>query len=142
MPDFTTRTASWENDKSALMQVRHVVFVEGQNVPASLESDDYDSTSWYVIAELPDRTPIGCARLQRNGKVTRIAVLDEYRRHGIARQMLSDIITLAENHGLTALYLHAQITAIGLYEQFGFVQCGAQFEEAGIQHIKMTRSST
>ncbi len=123
------------------MQIRRVVFVEGQNVPASLESDDYDSDSWYVLAELTNGTPIGCARLQPNGKVTRIAVLDEFRRQGIAGQMLRDIITLAESNNMNTLYLHAQISAIGLYEQFDFVQSGDQFEEAGIQHVKMTRSS-
>ncbi len=141
MPDFSTRTANWDDDKAALMQIRRVVFVEGQNVPASLESDDYDSDSWYVLAELTNGTPIGCARLQPNGKVTRIAVLDEFRRQGIARQMLRDIITLAESNNMNTLYLHAQISAIGLYEQFDFVQSGDQFEEAGIQHVKMTRSS-
>lgn len=141
MPEFNTRTASWDDDSTDLMQVRHIVFVEGQNVPASIESDDFDKVSWYVLAELADGKPIGCARLQPNGKVTRIAVLQEYRRLGIARQMLRDIIDIADSQNIDSLYLHAQITAIGLYEQFGFVQCGEQFEEAGIQHIRMTRTS-
>ena len=121
------------------MHVRHRVFVEGQNVPATLESDDYDSLSLYILAELHNGTPVGCARLQPNGKVTRIAVLSEYRRLGIARQMLHDIIKYAESQNIMPLYLHAQIGAIGLYEQFDFTQSGERFEEAGIQHIKMTR---
>lgn len=141
MRDFNTRIASWNEDKAAIMHVRHTVFVEGQNVPQSLETDDFDQISWYVLAESPDGAPIGCARLQPNGKVTRIAVLSQYRRRGIARQMLADIIKIANNHHVKSLYLHAQITAIELYKQFGFIESGEPFEEAGIQHIKMQWSS-
>ena len=139
MAEFTIRSASWEADKNALMHVREVVFVQGQNVPSSLESDDYDPVSSYVLAESTDSTPIGCARLQPDGKVTRIAVLNDWRRRGIARQMLSKVIETADEQGITLLYLHAQLAAIQLYEEFGFVQSGEQFEEAGIQHIKMIR---
>ncbi len=141
MQDFTTRNASWNEDKAAIAHVRHIVFVEGQNVPSSIESDEFDQSSWYVLAESAAGAPIGCARLQPNSKVTRIAVLNEYRRQGIARQMLADVIKIANRQQMTSLYLHAQITAIDLYKQFGFVQSGEQFEEAGIQHIKMTWSS-
>jgi len=137
--EFTTRAATWTDDKSALMHVRNIVFVEGQNVPKSLESDEFDSVSRYILAEDSGGNPIGCARLQPTGKVGRIAVLDEYRRHGIARKMLADIIECATREKIHPLYLHAQITAVDLYKQFGFVQDGDQFEEAGIQHIKMTR---
>ncbi len=137
---FTTRPASWNKDKHALMQVRHAVFIEEQRVPASLESDDFDPISLYILAESLKALPIGCARLQPNGKVTRIAVLREYRRLGIAQQMLSDIITIAESKNLSSLYLHAQLEAVDLYKKFGFAQDGEQFEEAGIQHIKMVRS--
>ena len=48
MQDFTTRNASWNEDKAAIAHVRHIVFVEGQNVPSSIESDEFDQSSWYV----------------------------------------------------------------------------------------------
>ena len=35
------------------------------------------------------------------------------------------------------VYLHAQLSAMGLYARFGFEKAGDQFEEAGIQHFKM-----
>ena len=140
MAEVIIKPASWDADKAALMSVREEVFVKGQNVPASLESDDFDPVSFYVLAESTEGTPIACARLQPNGKVTRIAVLNSWRRRGIARQMLGEIIKIASNQGIKSLYLHAQLGAVTLYEEFGFVQGGEQFEEAGIQHIKMTRS--
>ena len=141
MAEVIIKSASWDADKAALMSVREEVFVKGQNVPASLESDDFDPVSFYVLAESNEGVPIGCARLQPNGKVTRIAVLSSWRRCGIARQMLGKVIKIAGDQGIESLYLHAQLAAVSLYEEFGFTQCGEQFEEAGIQHIKMTRSA-
>ena len=141
MAEVIIKPASWDADKAALMSVREEVFVKGQNVPASLESDDFDPVSFYVLAESNEGVPIGCARLQPNGKVTRIAVLSSWRRCGIARQMLGKVIKIAGDQGIESLYLHAQLAAVSLYEEFGFTQCGEQFEEAGIQHIKMTRSA-
>ncbi len=141
MAEVIIKSASWDADKTALMSVREEVFVKGQNVPASLESDDFDPVSFYVLAESNEGVPIGCARLQPNGKVTRIAVLSSWRRCGIARQMLGKVIKIAGDQGIESLYLHAQLAAVSLYEEFGFTQCGEQFEEAGIQHIKMTRSA-
>ena len=140
MAEFIIKSASWKADKAALMQVRETVFVHEQKVPSSLESDDFDPLSYYVLAESAEGVPVGCARLQPNGKLTRIAVLSDWRRCGIARQMLGKIIEIATDQDITTLYLHAQLTAIGLYEEFGFVQSGEQFEEAGIQHIKMIKN--
>lgn len=137
--NFTVRTASWEQDKQQLMLVRHQVFVQEQQVPIELESDSYDQSSWYVLAETSNAEPVACARLQKNGKVTRIAVLKNWRRQGIARSMLGRLIEIAVQHRVETLYLHAQLSAISLYLEFGFTQTGEQFEEAGITHIKMTR---
>ena len=136
---FTTRQATWEHDATALMQIRNEVFVQEQRVPAAIESDEYDPLSWYVLAESNEGTAVACARLQPNGKVTRIAVLKAWRRQGIAREMLKHILTIANHNNLQSLYLHAQLSASELYKEFGFVETGKQFEEAGIQHIKMTR---
>lgn len=138
---FNTRVATWEHDAKDLMHIRNTVFVQEQKVPASIESDEYDPTSWYVIAELSDGTPVACARLQPNGKVTRIAVIKPWRRQGVARELMKQILTLAEQHKLTTLYLHAQLSASKLYEEFGFIETGNQFEEAGIRHIKMIRAA-
>lgn len=140
MQSYSTRSASWSHDSEAIMQVRHEVFVLGQNVPSEIESDDFDTTSWYVLAVSRDNQAIGCARLQPNGKLTRIAVLPSWRRRGIARQMLQDILDIAAQQDLNSLYLHAQLSAVDLYTEFGFVKTGQSFEEAGISHIKMTLS--
>jgi len=112
MAEFIIKSASWDADKTDLMSVREEVFVKGQNVPSSLESDDFDPVSFYVLAESKEGIPIGCARLQPNGKVTRIAVLNNWRRHGIARQMLAKIIKIASEKGIASLYLHAQLASL------------------------------
>jgi len=144
-PDNSTcrvRAASWEQDATAIKEIRTKVFIQEQNVPEEIESDDYDPVSWYVLALAPDDAAVACARLQPNGKVTRIAVLAPWRRKGVARQMLSLILEIARENELESLYLHAQLSAIELYKEFGFTASGKQFTEAGIEHIKMIRVTT
>jgi len=59
MAEFIIKSASWDADKTDLMSVREEVFVKGQNVPSSLESDDFDPVSFYVLAESKEGIPIG-----------------------------------------------------------------------------------
>jgi len=151
MDQFTIRIARWREDSKAIMQIRYEVFVQEQNVPPDLESDDFDAISWYVLAEthkINDEatndkpgTAIACARLQPNGKITRMAVLKPWRRRGVGRQILQKLLEIADDNNLQDIYLHAQLSAADLYRKSGFIETGNQFEEAGIKHIKMTRDS-
>jgi len=136
---FTVRRASWTNDATAIQAVRHEVFILEQKVPEDLESDEYDTSSVYVLAETNDGQAIGCARLQRNGKVTRIAVVEKWRRRGVGSEMLKELISMATDQQHKSLYMHAQLQAKALYETLEFKVSGEVFLEAGIEHIKMTR---
>jgi len=137
--NFTIRPATWSNDAAAIKAVRHKVFIEEQKVPEQLESDHYDTKSEYVVAKANDGQAIGCARLQPDGKVTRIAVLENWRRLGIGSEMLKELISIAKHRQQKTLYMHAQVQAKALYEAFGFKVSGDVFVEAGIEHVKMMR---
>jgi len=137
--NFTIRSATWNNDSAAIKAVRHAVFIQEQEVPEELESDQFDADSAYVLAEAKDGQAIGCARLQPNGKVTRIAVLEKWRRLGVGSEMLKELISMAKRRQQKTLYMHAQVQAKALYEAFEFKSSGDVFTEAGIEHVKMTR---
>jgi predicted GNAT family N-acyltransferase len=49
--------------------------------------------------------------------------------------LLAVVADIPEEHHY--LYLHAQLTAMGLYSKYGFIAEGPMFEEAGIKHFKM-----
>ena len=131
---------SWEQAQAWAYPVRLEVFVKEQGVPKELELDEDDPLAWHAVAEL-DTLIIGTARLQKNGKIGRMAVMQAYRRHGVASAMMNALLKFGQQHGIKRFYLHAQIEALPFYERFGFVANGPVFNEAGITHQMMKRAT-
>jgi predicted GNAT family N-acyltransferase len=46
---------------------------------------------------------------------------------------------IAQAHSLSEVWCHAQISALPFYRKIGYSVAGEKFEEAGIDHLKMTR---
>lgn len=134
---YSVRIATWQHDINALKSVRITVFMEEQEVPEELEWDEFDEPSWHVLAEDKGGSAIGTGRLQRDGKITRIAVLPDWRRQGVADAMLTELLNIARQNQLAQLYMHAQTSALPLYRRHGFETDGEEFDEAGIPHITM-----
>ncbi len=119
-----------------LHTIRHQVFVLEQGVPEALEHDALDPQCLHLLAYWQE-TPVGTARLTAQGRIGRMAVLPDYRRHGIGSGLLQRILESAREQGLKEVVLAAQISAITFYERFGFRAEGVIFEEAGIDHLMM-----
>ncbi len=102
--------------------------------------DGNDSQSFQVVATDDDNNPVGTGRMQRDGKIGRLAVLDSWRRRGIGQKILRVLVETANKEGFQEVFLHAQIQAISFYEKCLFHKNGKEFLEAGIPHVKMTRN--
>jgi predicted GNAT family N-acyltransferase len=137
------RIADWQADKSRLQSIRQQVFVVEQQVPQQLEWDAFDASAVHFIAEL-DAKAVATARLKidnaSTAQIGRMAVLEPYRKQGVAQQLLQTILEYCDHNGITQLYLHAQIQVVGFYEQFGFAAQGEIFQDAGIAHRAMSRN--
>ncbi len=131
--------ASWERDHAAIQSIRRTVFIEEQGVPEELEIDGMDPVCYHVLIFAPMDRPIGTARLARDGKIGRMAVLKSWRGEGAGSLMLQSLLAHAAEMGLESVYLHAQASAVPFYEKHGFEVEGKYFEEAGIRHVRMTR---
>lgn len=122
--------------------IRNQVFVLEQNVDPALERDDFEATSHHFIAFL-EEIPVGAARWRVTDygvKLERFAVLREFRGKGIGQALVSEVLKdIAANPDAAGKikYLHAQLSAVGLYSKFGFEKVGDLFEECFIQHYKM-----
>jgi predicted GNAT family N-acyltransferase len=66
-----------------------------------------------------------------------MAVLPSCRRQGIGGQLLRALLENGRSRGITEFELHAQLSAIPFYEQFGFIVQGPIYDEAGIAHRDM-----
>ncbi len=122
--------------------IRNQVFVVEQNVNPAQERDNFEETSHHFIAYL-DETPVGAARWRVTDygvKLERFAILSQYRGQGIGQALVAEVLKDINSHPEAAgkiKYLHAQLSAVGLYSKFGFEKVGDQFEECFIQHYKM-----
>ena len=128
----------WDAERANLRAIRDRVFIAEQGVSRQIEDDGRDGTSWHFMATL-DGAPVACGRLWSDGKVTRMAVLRQFRGRQIGRALLEAIVAEAGKLGLQKLYLHAQTQAADFYRRSGFQGTGAPFLEAGIAHIRMER---
>jgi len=121
--------------------IRREVFVGEQNCPPELEWE-YEDESTHFLAKV-DGVPAGASRWRKTNKgykLERFAVLKPFRGHGVGQALVQAVLDdLPTDAGY--IYMHAQIQAVTLYQRFGFVKVGEQFEEAGIQHFTMERRS-
>ena len=142
------------DDLPALFALRHEVFVVGQDVPVELERDEYDAQADHALAAR-DGQVVGTGRLVSGridedgrlvpgtpgtvGTIGRMAVADAARGGGIGRALLDLLVARAQERGLPAVELHAQLHARGFYERAGFTPFGDVYVEAGIEHLGMRR---
>ncbi len=128
------------------LEIRRIVFTQGQGVPLEIEFDGLDREAEHFLAwRLGEESPIavGTARLRRVGddaKAERVAVLESERGRGVGRALMAAIETRAQQQGLDAIILHAQVAVIPFYEELEYHARGEVFQEAGIDHRSMAKS--
>ena len=67
-----------------------------------------------------------------------MAVLKEYRKKGVGRAIIEEILKHYLNlNKVNNLILNSQIEAKDFYKKFGFVEVGEEYIEANIIHKKM-----
>jgi len=136
-PVFGVRRVGWSDAGLQLRAIRTAVFIDEQNVPVELEWDGLDVLCLHVVAEAATGEAIGTGRLLPDGHIGRMAVLKSWRRRGVGRALLLELLAAAGERGHERVELNAQTRAIGLYARFGFGVVGDEFMEAGIPHRTM-----
>ena len=135
--NFTVNIVNWASAEPQIKPIREIVFIQEQHVPVELEWDGLDAECTQILSSLDDGTSVGTARLLTNGHIGRMAVLNQYRNHGIGSAMLNTLFTYAKEQQISDLFLFAQTQAISFYDQHGFTSVGDIFMDAGIPHQKM-----
>lgn len=118
-------------------QIRHKVFVIGQNCPEELEWEFEEESTHFLVFD--NKKAVATARhrkTEKGYKLERFAVLASERGKSYGKKVLQAILTdLVDFNGL--IYMHAQVQVLPFYEKLGFEKEGEIFEEAGIMHYKM-----
>ncbi len=87
--------------------------------------------SRYRVAEIEASAVayMGMWVLADEGHITNVAVAKDFRRRGIAKALISDFISFADEKNLAFLTLEVRksnISAISLYKSFGFCEVGVR----------------
>lgn len=131
--------ASNTDQMEIVWAIRRVVFVEEQNCPEELEYE-FEEESHHFLAFYKDEAAGVCRWRKTNLgiKLERFAVLPQFRRKGVAdalvKYVLNEVLKFEE-----LIYLHAQVSAMPLYLNNGFLADGEMFIEADIEHYKMIK---
>lgn len=139
----------WESLADAARAVRLAVFVGEQGIPESEEWDADDATAVHAVVRTLAGLPLATGRLILSGeagteagtshaRIGRMAVLRSARGIGLGREVLQALIAQARQRGVQHIGLHAQLSAMPLYAQAGFLPVGDVFDEVGIPHQRMT----
>lgn len=134
-----------QEDMDTVFHIRETVFVKEQKVSPEEEYDEYESLSSHFLARV-DGVPAGTARWRHTDKgikLERFAVLPGMRGRGVGQALVKAVladIDAQPNIKGSLIYLHAQLTAVPLYEKFGFKKYGELFLECDIAHYAMKRS--
>lgn len=128
-------------DLTICFQIRHIVFILGQNVPENLEIDGLDGQADHYLIYVND-IAIGTARVrlttENKAKIQRVAILPKYQGHGYGSELMRFIIAdLRQQGNSNKVMLGAQLKAISFYERLGFTAFGEVFLDAGIEHQMM-----
>ena len=131
---------TWQDAKLDAYSIRKRVFIEEQGVPEEMELDEFDLHARHALAYI-DSECIGTARLVilfgNIGRIGRMAILPSYRGQGTGKQLLGALLKVSQSQDIKQIELHAQLTVVPFYEQFGFIAQGDIYDEAGIPHRDM-----
>ena len=137
MVDIKKFTFSDESLMKKAHEIRHEVFVIGQNCPEEMEWEFEEESTHFLI--FYNEKAVATARhrkTEKGFKLERFAVLNSERGKGFGNIVLKAILNdLSDYKG--EIYMHAQTEVIPFYEKMGFKKSGEEFEEAGIMHFKM-----
>lgn len=126
--------ANYAVDFDDIYRVRHAVFVVEQNIPEEVEFDELDCQCHHVLARDSQGSAIGTGRLTAEGRLGRLAVLQEWRCQRVGKSILGALIERARALGLSEVTANAQVSVLKFYQKFDFNLDGEVFMAVGIPH--------
>ena len=76
----------------------------------------------------------------QRGKLRQMAVETDYQLRGMGRSLYEYVESWCRVHGVRQIVLHARTSVKGFYYKLGFTECGVEFVQATLPHIKMLKA--
>jgi len=137
-----------ENDVKALAEMDKICFKAPWSEQSFFEEITTNKIAKYIVAEIDDKIVgyAGIWLILDEGHITNVAVHPDYRRKGIAKAIISEIMAISEEAGANLFTLEVRASnesAILLYEGFDFIQVGIRkgyYEDNGEDAIIMWKA--
>jgi predicted GNAT family N-acyltransferase len=129
LPNRPATSIKVAHNMEELMQVfaaRAAVFMSEQRCPYAEEFDGNDFTATQILGLINDE-PAATIRVRYFdgfAKPERLAVRREFRKSGIAAEVIDFAVELCRQKGYEKLYGHAQERLMPFWERFGFARMG------------------
>ncbi|MFC0476222.1 GNAT family N-acetyltransferase [Robertmurraya beringensis] len=136
-----------QEDLQKAFSIREKVFVDEQDVPLEEEFDQFDTLGadceHILVYYQEDAVGTGRVRfVDHFGKLERICILEEYRKYGLGKLIISTLEEIALEKGMTHAKLHGQTQAEGFYKKLGYHTASDVFMDANIPHVLMKKELT
>ena len=124
--------------------IRHIVFEIEQGFQD--EFDDVDGWAYTIVLYDKGGAAIATGRVflydQDNSiyKLGRIAVVKQYRKHGLGAEVVKELEKIAIEKGAKTLFISAQVRSQGFYEKCGYVATEEKYFEEHVPHVKMLKT--
>ena len=129
---------SWEQAEPLAAPIRFAIFM-GEKDAVGVELDALDKDCVHVVAYDDGGKAIGTARMQPDGQIGRMAVVKEWRRRGVGKELLEALVTEAGKRGLAEVRLSAPVQALEFYREHGFVPDGKIHKVGNALHQPVKR---
>ena len=142
---LTLKPVTTTTDMMNVLDIRNKVFVIEQNCPYDVEvvhEEEKEAKHFLIFYK---EEPIGTMRYRQVGerefKLERFAILEQYRGHGYGKEAFMYLVNkLEEDYNPCTIWFNAQYQLLDYYQKLGFKEEGETFYEANIKHIKMIKS--
>lgn len=142
MNNITYKYISYTNEKfKEVIELRFDILFKPYGKINKYDYDELDNNSFHLVA-LYKNEVIGYSRMtdtNGKGKITNVAVNQEYIKRGIGVEMLRTQIKKAQEHNIKQLHLSARLDTVNFYTKVGFQCKGDTFlsEKSGLMLQEM-----
>lgn len=134
---YKTLKVDWGTKKKEIKLVREKVFICEYRIPPDIEFDHKDKRCKHVLIQ-DEQQAIATGRISTKGKISRIAVLQNYRNTDAPNQVVNTLINIAKDSGLTSIAIDLELDQVTKFKQQGFQTISPVFMDSGIAKQTLT----
>lgn len=138
MISFSISRVQWEQAAPLLKTVRERVFVCERRIPKKIEFDKRDRHAIHIlVCDDHSQEPIATGRIFPTGEISRIAVIQSFRKYQIDKLVIKTLLAIAHDLKLDEVFIYSPLEAVEYFRKHHFIPAGAVFMEAGMPRQRM-----